>query len=109
MALLKKMLTALAEKFTDTWDAALPWVLFAYHEVPVEILGCSPFDLLFGRSIAGLLALLKSAWLHKTDIGTAKQTCEFTLKTCEKLRSGVESANKIAAQKCTNAKTGYDK
>jgi len=43
-----KMLMSLTDKFPDTWDEALPWVLFACREVPVASLGCSPFDLLFG-------------------------------------------------------------
>ena len=70
---IKKMLMSLSEMFPDSWDDALPWVLFAYREVPVETLGCSPFDLLFGRSVSGPLALLKSAWLNETDLGTAKR------------------------------------
>jgi len=69
-----------------------------------------PFYLLFGRSVAGPLALLKSAWLHKTDLGTAKQNVvEFMLKTCEQLRSAAENANEIAAQQCANAKSWYVK
>ena len=51
------MLMSLTDKFHDTWDEALPWVLFAYREVPVETLGCSPFDLLYGRSVSGPLAV----------------------------------------------------
>ena len=38
---LKSMLRSLTDKFPDSWDTALPWVLFAYREVPVETLGCS--------------------------------------------------------------------
>ena len=56
----------------------------------METLDCTPFDLLFGQS--GPLALLKSAWLHKTDLGTAKQNVEFMLNTREQLRSAVETA-----------------
>jgi len=48
---LKSMLRSLTEKFPDSWDTAFPWILFAYREVPVETLGCSPSDLLFGRSV----------------------------------------------------------
>jgi len=107
---LKKMLMSLTEKFPDTWDEALPWVLFAYREVPVETLGCSPFDLLYGRSVSGPLALLKSAWLHETDLSSAKQNVvEFMLNTREQLRSAVEQANDVAAQQRTKAKTWYDK
>ena len=48
---LKTMLRSLTDQFPVSWDTALPWVLFAYRKVPVEILGCSPFELMFGRSI----------------------------------------------------------
>jgi hypothetical protein len=39
--------------------------LFAYREVPVETLGCSPFELLFGRSVTGPLALVNHVNLLK--------------------------------------------
>ena len=107
---LKTMLMSLTEKFPDSWDEALPWVLFAYREVPVETLGCSPFDLLFGRCVAGPLALLKSAWLHETDLSSAKQNVvEFILNTREHLRHAVEAASEHAAQQRSQAKTWYDK
>ena len=47
------MLRAVAEDFPDSWDQTLPWILFAYREVPVETLGFSPFELLYGRSVPG--------------------------------------------------------
>ena len=77
---LKNMLMSLTEKSPDNWDEALHWVLFAYREVPVGTLGCSPFDLLFSKSVSGPLALLKSARLHETDLGSAKRNVvEFML------------------------------
>ena len=103
------MLTSLTDKFPDSWNEALPWVLFAYREVPVESLGCSPFNLLFGRSVSGPLALLKSAWLHETDLGSAKRNVvELMLETREKLRTALEQANEVASQQCTNSKAWYD-
>jgi len=39
----------------------------------VETLGCSPFDLLIGRSVAGPLSLLKTAWLQQNDLRGTKQ------------------------------------
>ena len=41
--------------------------------VPVETLGCSPFELMFGRTVSGPLQLIKFAWLQETDLSTAKQ------------------------------------
>jgi len=80
---LKLMLGSLMDKFLGLWYTALPWVLFAYREVPVETHGCSPFDLLFGQSVAGLLSLLKTAWLQESDLRGAKQNdVQFILGTC---------------------------
>ena len=59
---------------------------FAYREVPVETLGCSPFDLLFGQSVARPLSLLKIAWLQESDLrGTKQNVVEFILGTRERL------------------------
>jgi len=104
---MKTMLRSLTESFPDSWDTALPWVLFAYREVPVETLGCSPFDLLFGRSVAGPLSLLKSAWLQETDLQGAKQNVvQFILGTRERLRHAIDAANEHATQERAKAKNG---
>jgi len=34
---MESMLRSLIEKIPNSWDTALPWILFAYREVPVEI------------------------------------------------------------------------
>ena len=107
---MKTMLRSLTEQFPDSWDLALPWILFAYREVPVETLGCSPFDLLFGRSVAGPLSLLKNTWLQETDLGGAKQTVvEFILNTRERLRHAIDVATEHAANERTKAKLWYDR
>ena len=69
---LKSMIRSLTVDFKDAWDGCLPWILFAYREIPMETLGFSPFEMLFGRNIRGPLALLKSAW-KPTYIQNAKQ------------------------------------
>src|SRR6218665_1554303 len=60
---LKSMLKGVGEAFPGGWDQLLPWVLFAYREVPVEGLVFSPFDIVFGRNIKGVLQLIKNSWL----------------------------------------------
>jgi len=74
---MKTMLHSLTEQFPDSWDLALPWILFAYREVPVETLGCSPFDLLFSHSVARLMSLLQNTWLHETNLGGARQNVVY--------------------------------
>jgi len=92
------MLKAFSEQFPDAWDVALPWVLFAYREVPVETMGLSPFKLVFGRSVKGPLALIKHAWLHESNLRTNKQTIvDFILDVRERLRAGIDLATKHAA------------
>ena len=104
------MIKSLTEQFPDSWDEALPWVLFAYREVPVETLGCSLFELLFGRAVQGPLSLLKSAWLHDTSLSSAKQNAvEFILNTREQFWHAVKTANEHAANQKTKAKTWYDR
>lgn len=46
---LKKMLKAYAVKEPSKWDKHIPYVLFAYREVPNETTGFSPFEMLFAR------------------------------------------------------------
>jgi len=107
---MKTMLRSLTDQFPDSWDLALPWILFAYREVPVETLGCSPFDLLFGRSVAGPLSLLKNTWLQDTDLGGAKQNVvEFILNTRDRLRHGIDAATKHADNERSKAKRWYDR
>lgn len=48
----------------DDWDEAFPWIIFTYTEVPVDSLLFSPFDLLFGRDVKGLLQLVKQNWFN---------------------------------------------
>ena len=99
------MLRSLTEQFPYSWDLALPWILFDYREVPVETLGCSPFDLLFARSVAGPLSLMTNTWLQKTDLGAAKQTVvDFILNTRERLRHAIDAATEHAANEMTKAK-----
>jgi transposase InsO family protein len=107
---LKSMLTAICDQYPYSWDTVLPWVLFAYREVPVETLGCSPFELLFGRSVSGPLSLIKSAWLNDCDLGASKQNIiDFIMETREKIRNAIHVATEHAKLERRKAKTYYDK
>ena len=50
---LKAMLRRMAQDEKD-WDKLVPFVLFAYREVPQASTGFSPFELMFGRMVRGL-------------------------------------------------------
>lgn len=62
-------------KFVDEtgwdWDQWLPYLLFAYREVPQASTGFSPFELLYGQEVLSFLTLLK-VW--KGDYGKSEHT-----------------------------------
>ena len=59
------MLKKFVRERVTNWDMFLPYLLFAYMEVPCESTGYSPFELLYGRSVRGPLAVIKETWLEK--------------------------------------------
>ena len=59
---LKEMLRKTAVEEGKDWDKLIPYVLFAYREVPQESTGFSPFELLYGREVRGPLDVLKETW-----------------------------------------------
>ena len=59
---LKEMLRKTADEEGKDWDKLLPFVLFAYREVPQESTGYSPFELLYGREVRGPLDVMRESW-----------------------------------------------
>ena len=59
---LKAMLRKLVNKEGKNWDRMLPYVLFAYREVPQSSTEFSPFELLYGREARGPLDVLREEW-----------------------------------------------
>ncbi|GFV54387.1 retrovirus-related Pol polyprotein from transposon 17.6 [Trichonephila clavipes] len=47
------------------WHLQIPYVLWAYREIPHSTTGVSPFQLLYGRQPQGPLSILKSIWTGK--------------------------------------------
>ncbi|XP_062594943.1 uncharacterized protein LOC134256302, partial [Saccostrea cucullata] len=69
---LKSMLKKLCMENGEDWDVLLPYVLFAYREVPHEETGFSPFDLLYGWPVCGPLSVLKSFMTGEEEIKTSE-------------------------------------
>ena len=59
---LKGMLRKTACQEGKDWDSYIPYVHFAYREVPHKTTGFSPFELLYGREVRGPLDVLKESW-----------------------------------------------
>ena len=45
----------------------IPYVLFAYREVPQSSTGFSSFELLYGREVRGPLDVIKETWVAKSN------------------------------------------
>ena len=58
---LKSMLRKTATKKDRDWDKIIPFLLFAYREVPQSSTGFSPFELLYGRPVRGPLDTLRES------------------------------------------------
>ena len=56
---LKEMLRKTVTDGGKDWDRMIPYLLFAYREVPQSSTGFSPFELLYGRDVRGPLDVLK--------------------------------------------------
>ena len=48
---LKAMLRKATQNEGKDWDKLIPFLLFAYWEVPRASTGFSPFELLYGRAV----------------------------------------------------------
>ena len=73
---LKAMLRRSITESGKEWDKLIPFLLFAYREVPQASTGFSPFELVFGRPVRGPLDVLR-------------ETCEQGGKTPESIASYV--------------------
>lgn len=83
---LKRMLQIYAQDEPGKWDKLLPYLLFAYREVPQETTGFSPFELLYGRYVRGPLGILRESLEEdEADSQLQPSVLSYILETREKL------------------------
>jgi len=56
--MMKSMLWKAVDKEGKDWEKLLPYLLFAYREMPQASTGFSPFELLYGIAIRGPLDII---------------------------------------------------
>lgn len=107
-----KTLKAMLRKFVkDTgadWDQWLPFLLFAYREVPQASTGVSPFQLLYGHAVRGPLDVLKEAW----EAPNPRKQCNvlsYVLKMRDKLEELQVLANTHLVGVQQRQKQSYEK
>ena len=104
------MLRRFSREAPKNWDEFLPYLLFAYREVPQASTGFSPFELLLGRHVRCPLNVLKNSWVAEMEDWEGEQNVlEYVVKMRERLANLTEcvSENLEKAQNKQNAY--YDK
>ena len=104
---LKGMLKKFVSRNQKDWDEYLPYLLFAYCEVPQETTGFSPFELLYGRCVRGPLDVLKENWTG--DKETAVPVATHIIAMREWLAEMTGLVAKHAAARQEKQKQQYDK
>lgn len=103
---LENMLRKFVSHTGADWDQWLPYLLFAYREVPQASTGFSPFELLYGRQVRGPLDLLKDYW------ESPKQGGENVVAYVVKMRERLEEMTALAHENMRSAqqhqKAWYD-
>ena len=94
---LKQMLRKVINENGSDWDELLPYVLYAYREVPQASTGFSPFELIYGRDLRGPLDILKDGWTqaenNEDDILHYVQRVYKRLETAKELvKTNMEKA-----------------
>ncbi|GFS97785.1 hypothetical protein TNCV_2017641 [Trichonephila clavipes] len=98
---LKDMIHHVIREDPRSWDRQLPFLLFAYREVPNTTTGVSPFRLLYGREARGPLAILKSSWAGEIHLPTniSQSAADYLQEIKINMEKAAESASLTAAQK----------
>jgi len=78
---LKSMLRKAATNEGCDWDKMIPFLLFAYREVPQSSTRFSPFELLYGRPVRGPLGTLRESW--GTNSKSKECVVSYVLSICE--------------------------
>jgi hypothetical protein len=89
----------LTAKNQKDWDELLPYILFAYREVPQESTGFSPFELLYGHRIRGPLDVLKEVWSGEEMENATVASHVITMRERLQEMTDLVQANLTKAQK----------
>ena len=101
------MLRKVVTKEGKDWDKLLPYVLFAYREVPQASTGFSPFELIYGHNVRGPIAVLKEAWEFAESQDTSVIAHIIQIREQLQEMMGVVQQNMVKAQ--ADQKRWYDR
>ena len=98
---LKQILRKLRVGQPKDWGRYFSALLFAYREVPQASLGFSPFELLYGRTVKGHMAVLKQLWTDDKADTEVRSTYQYIVdltnrleEVCKLARENLQAARK---------------
>uniref|UniRef100_A0A8P4KK44 ribonuclease H n=1 Tax=Dicentrarchus labrax TaxID=13489 RepID=A0A8P4KK44_DICLA len=106
---LKQMLRKFVNNSGTDWDQWLPYLLFAYREVPQASTGFSPFELLYGHEVRGPLSLLREIWEGGKGKGESLNVISYVVQMREQLEKMSELAQSHMREAQQQQKSWYDR
>ena len=91
-ATMKQMLRRMCAERPKDWDKYLPALLFAIREVQQELLRFSPFELLYGHSVRGPMAILRELWSGEVNDEQVLSTYQYLIELKERLEQTCQLA-----------------
>ena len=103
---LKKMLRHVVNSdHPREWDRRLPYLLWAYRELPNATTGLSPYQLVYGRTSRGPLSVLKDTWAgDRTEVPMLNDTAQ---KYLEDLKVNLQVGLDLAEENAAKAQAAY--
>ena len=101
------MLRKVATENELNGDKWLPYLLFAYREVPQDSTGFSPFELLYSRAVRGPLDILKESW--KEPKKCSDNVVSYVLAVQQKLASMSDLVRDNLSEAQRRQKVWYDR
>ncbi|XP_028437739.1 uncharacterized protein LOC114558153 [Perca flavescens] len=106
---LKQMLRKFVNNSGTDWDQWLPYLLFAYREVPQASTGFSPFELLYGHEVRGPLSLMREIWEGGKERGESVNVISYVVQMRERLEKMSELAQAHMVEAQQQQKSWYDR
>ena len=103
---LKRMLNLVVNSDTPRdWDRQLPFLLWAYREIPNDTTGISPYQLLYGKPGRGPLAVLKDSWSNSPPDSVPLH--HSVQDYMDKLKHNLDAGSAIAMKNAQVAQSNY--
>jgi hypothetical protein len=106
---LKTMLKRMCTERPKDWNRYISPLLFAYREVKQESLGFSPFELLYGRTVRGPMAILRELWSKDDVSAEVKTTYQYVFDLQNRIEQTCELAREQLSKAHDRQKHLYDK